>query len=212
LTLAVVSLAGMRHATPHDADTAATILTEAFRTDPFMAYLWPDPERPNLPNPVAVRAFMETAFDAFIPHGHSYLIDDRAAALWSPPGIEADKAAVGEIFAEFGDPAIMETATANFAIMHDCHPDEPHFYLADIGATDAARGQGLGSALIERVLDVCDSDGFHAHLDATSRRSRSLYERHGFETVTELVFAPGVFLYPMTRPPRERSVGGATSR
>jgi len=202
MTLAVISLPGMRHATPLDADTAATILTEAFSTDPFMTYLWPDPERPEFPNPVAVRAFMDTAFAAFISHGHCYVIDDRAAALWSPPGIEADKAAVGDIFAEYGDPAIMETAVPKFAVMHECHPDEPHFYLADIGATDAARGQGLGSALIERVLEVCDRDGFHAHLDATSKRSRALYQRHGFTLVEEIEFAPDVSLYPMTRTPR----------
>ncbi len=202
MTLAVVSLAWMRHATPLDADTAAAVLAEAFSADPFMTYLWPDPDRPEYPNPVAVRAFMDTAFAAFIPLGHCYVIDDRAAALWSPPGIEADKAAVGEIFAEHGDPAIMETAAPKFAAMHECHPDQPHFYLADIGATDAARGQGLGSALIGRVLDVCDRDGFHAHLDATSRRSRTLYERHGFEVVEEIEFAPGVTLFPMTRSPR----------
>ena len=192
----------MRHATPLDADTAATVLTEAFSADPLMAYLWPDPERPEFPAQQALRAFMHAAFEIYLAHGHSYVIDSQAAALWSPPGVKPDTSPLGEIFVTHADPEIFEPARANFAAMHELHPEEPHFYLAQIGAADTARGRGFGSALLERMLLTCDNEGFLAHLEATTPRSQALYERHGFETVTEISFAPGVALYPMTRTPR----------
>ena len=202
MTLAAVSLARMRHATPLDANATATVLTQAFSADPLMAYLWPDPEQPEFPSQRALREFMHAAFEAYLTHGHSYVIDGQAAALWSPPGIKPDTSSFGEIFATHANPEIFEPAVANFAAMHELHPEEPHFYLAQIGAADTARGQGLGSALLERVLLTCDNEGFLAHLEATTPRSKALYARHGFETVTEISFAPDVTLYPMTRTPR----------
>lgn len=202
MTLAVVSLARMRHATPLDADTATRVLSEAFSVDPLMGCLWPDADRPGMPDPVALREFMAAAFEAYIPHGHTYVIDGQAAALWAPPGVEPDTSAFAEIFVAYADPDSFESSRANFAAMHELHPEDPHFYLAQIGAADTARGQGLGSILLDRVLSVCDSDGFHAHLEATTPRSQALYTRHGFETLTEIQFAPGVSLYPMTRTPR----------
>ncbi len=192
----------MRHATPLDAGTAAAVLTEAFSADPLMGYLWPDTSQPGIPARETLREFMDAAFETYLPHGHSYVIDGQAAALWAPPGVEPDTSAFGEIFVTRADPEIFESARANFEAMHELHPEDPHFYLAQIGAVDAARGQGLGSILLDRVLAVCDNDGFVAHLEATTPRSQALYARHGFETVTEIVFAPGVSLYPMTRSPR----------
>ena len=192
----------MRHATPHDADAAATVLTEAFSADPLMAYLWPDPDRPEFPAQQALREFMRAAFETYLAHGHSYVIDGRAIALWSPPGIKPDTSPLGEIFVSHADPEIFEPARANFAAMHELHPEEPHFYLAQIGVADASRGQGLGSALLQRILLTCDNEGFLAHLEATTPQSQALYARHGFETVTEISFASGVALYPMTRTPR----------
>lgn len=202
MTLAVVSLARMRHATPLDADTAATVLAEAFSVDPLMGYLWPDAEHPGVPAQVALREFMYAAFEVYLPHGHLYVVDGQAAALWAPPGVEPDTSAFGEIFVTHADPEVFEPARVNFAAMHELHPEEPHFYLAQIGAADAARGRGLGSMLLDRVLSVCDNDGYLAHLEATTPRSQALYARHGFETLAEIEFAPGVTIYPMTRTPR----------
>lgn len=204
MTLAVDSVARMRHATPLDADFTASVLTEAFSADPLMGYLWPDADRPGFPAQGALREFMEAAFDVYLPHGHSYVVEGRGAALWSPPGIEPDTSAFSEIFMTYADPQILEAAGANFAAMHEVHPEEPHFYLAQVGASDAARGQGLGSAFLERVLSVCDNEGFLAHLEATTPRSQRLYARHGFKTVTEINFVPGVSLFPMTREPQPR--------
>src|SRR5688500_5386289 len=60
------------------------------------------------------------------------------------------------------------------------HPHEPHYYLPLAGVTPDRQGRGIGSALLQPVLDRCDRDGVPAYLEATSERNRALYERHGF--------------------------------
>jgi hypothetical protein len=45
------------------------------------------------------------------------------------------------------------------------------------------------------------TEGSPAYLEATSRRNRALYERHGFVTIGELTVADCPPLYAMWRPP-----------
>ena len=47
------------------------------------------------------------------------------------------------------------------------------------------QGRGLGSALMQPVLERCDRERMPAYLNAGSPRSRDLYLRHGFEVMEE---------------------------
>ncbi len=51
------------------------------------------------------------------------------------------------------------------------------------------------------MLARADREGSPAYLEATSRRNRALYERHGFVTIGELTVADCPPLYAMWRPP-----------
>jgi len=67
------------------------------------------------------------------------------------------------------------------------HPSRPrHFYLAFVGVEPASQGQGLGSRLLFPVLSEADAAGAAAYLEASTPRSRALYERHGFKVVQEM--------------------------
>ena len=67
------------------------------------------------------------------------------------------------------------------------HPSRPrHFYLAFVGVEPASQGRGLGSRLMFPVLSEADAAGTAAYLEASTPRSRALYERHGFEVVEEM--------------------------
>jgi GNAT superfamily N-acetyltransferase len=76
------------------------------------------------------------------------------------------------------------------ALMDAHHPHEPHFYLPIIGVDPAWQGQGVGSALLQPVLERADLEGMPAYLEATTDRNRALYERHGFD-VRDIVYMPG---------------------
>jgi ribosomal protein S18 acetylase RimI-like enzyme len=72
------------------------------------------------------------------------------------------------------------------------HPSRPgHYYLAIVGVAPAAQGRGLGSRLMFPMLSEADAGGVAAYLEASSPRSRLLYERHGFEVVEEMRLPSG---------------------
>jgi GNAT superfamily N-acetyltransferase len=144
---------------------------------------------------------MTIAYECFIVNGHTYVVDAQGAALWTPPGLRTDTEAMSAFFGERSIPDRMETALPGFIEMAECHPDEPHFYLQFIGARSTARGQGVGSLLLERVLRTCDDEGVPAYLEASTPRSAALYERHGFEPLTSIALSERVSLIPMLRPP-----------
>jgi GNAT superfamily N-acetyltransferase len=75
-------------------------------------------------------------------------------------------------------------------LVDDHHPHGSYYYLQFLGVAPGRQGQGIGAALMAPVLERCDREGMRAYLDATSERSKTLYERHGFEA--EAAFAlPG---------------------
>ena len=84
------------------------------------------------------------------------------------------------------------------------HPARPaSFYLAVIGVEPSAQGRGLGGALMKPVLDRADNEGVHAFLEASTARSRALYERNGFRVTGEIRLPRGgPPVWPMWREPR----------
>lgn len=60
-------------------------------------------------------------------------------------------------------------------------PSAPHWYLGDVVVSEAARGEGVGSALLEHRLRAVDAERADAYLEATTEGSARLYARFGFE-------------------------------
>ena len=166
-----------RHATPGDREAAIKTLADAFATDPIFTHLF-DTDGQRAEHDLMLEV-MTIAYDAFVRNGHTYVADELGAALWSPPGITTDTEAMSGFFGARAIPERMEAAIPHFIEMAEWHPAEPHFYLQFIGARSAARGQGLGSLLLERVLRICDAESIPAYLEATTPRSAALYARPG---------------------------------
>ena len=85
------------------------------------------------------------------------------------------------------------------------HLREPHYYLAALGTDPSHQRKGIGSALIQPVLDRCDRESLPAYLESSKRTNIPFYERHGFEVVEELEVPGGPKLWPMVRRPAERA-------
>lgn len=81
------------------------------------------------------------------------------------------------------------------------HPHEPHYYLPVIGVEPEWQGRGFGAALLRPILERCDRERLPAYLEATSPRSRMLYERHGFEVVEEMTVRDSPPFWRMWREP-----------
>ena len=141
----------------------------------------------------------------FQPHGENHLNESATgAAVWAPPGAgfsqQDDERFEAAVEAVAGDD--IARATRVMELLDANHPTGvPHWYLMLFGVIPERQGRGIGSALLRPVLDRADQEGSPAYLEATSRRSRALYERHGFVTIGELTVADCPPLYAMWRPP-----------
>jgi ribosomal protein S18 acetylase RimI-like enzyme len=198
-----VTTTEVRKARTDDHPNVSRALTLAFFDDPVFEWIFSDVGRRRR----AVPGFFDLFVAAFGPHDEIYTTDGAAgAALWLPPG--AEMIAEDEL-AHFGQ-RLQEVAGTDASrlfevsdMMESNHPHEAHYYLNFVGVAPVHQGLGLGSALMSPVLDRCDRDGVPAYLEATTSRSRALYERHGFEVMGELACpGGGPSMWPMWRLPR----------
>jgi ribosomal protein S18 acetylase RimI-like enzyme len=195
--------AAARTATTDDVGGLTDVLTRAFVDDPLMAWAFPDP---------AVRAarveavFGFLAREAYVPAGASTVLPGfDGGALWLPPDADLDDAfwaERGESFAAALDGDVERIGLIGGALSEH-HPPDRHWYLLAIGVDPAAQGRGLGGVLLAHTLLAIDGRGEAAFLEATTLRSRALYERFGFSVVGEVRVEDSPPLWPMWREPSE---------
>lgn len=190
----------VRAATLTDVDVVTSVLTEAFDADPMMRWAFTDDVRPR--RLAAMWRYLAT--HGYLPAGVSTVLPGGdGAALWLPPGVTLDGAFWAEHGAAFasGMEFDMERLGAMAEQMHEHHPADDHWYLLAIGARASAQGRGVGSALLAHTLAIADEHGQPAYLEATSPRSRVLYERFGFTVLGEIQVADSPTLWAMWREP-----------
>lgn len=174
-----------RVAVPEDLPELAATLAEGFDGDPVWSWLIPERRR---------RARLTILFGALlrhsIPSGHVYTTSDRqAVAMWSPPGgwklplPAVLRAAVPMARAAGARLPRLLGRLGEIEQLHERVPPD-HWYLEFIATADAARGRGLGSALLSRALPGFDAQGLPVYLESSNARNLPFYVRHGF-TVTE---------------------------
>lgn len=186
-----------RVATSADVPALSNVLAEAFFSDPVFMWCYPNRARRRAILP----RFFELVVNANLGHGEIYTTDGvNAGAVWLPPNAADDEelaTALGEASGEF-----VANLFAAFELMGEQHPNEPHHYLFLLATSPQWQGRGVGSAVLQPVLDMCDRASVPAYLEATSERNKVLYLRHGFEVVGEIKLPDGPSMWPMWRSPR----------
>jgi GNAT superfamily N-acetyltransferase len=192
----------IRTAGEGDRELVVRLLDEAFQDDPVSGWIFPGDEYRRTTHPGLMAAFT----DIVLAGGRIDVTEDGSAcALWlSIPADEHDDA-------EDDGPARMREAVDPDnerveligRLTAEVHPaGRAHEYLWMIAVAPGRQGEGLGTALIESVLDRCDREGLPAYLEASNARSRWLYERLGFEFTGKAVELPdGPLMWPMWREP-----------
>lgn len=177
-------------------DRAIATIVLAFVVDPVARLTLPQAHDYLAAMPHFIRAFAGGAFT----HGAAWCAQDFAgAALWLPPGVHPDEAALQEIMKGSLALSLQADISAAFAEMAKHRPAEPHWYLPMIGVDPAHQGEGLGAALMAHALARCDRDGAPAYLESSNPRNRSLYQRFGFEPVGAIQVGVLPPLVPMVR-------------
>jgi GNAT superfamily N-acetyltransferase len=182
-----------------DRDVALAPLVTAFSTDPIIRWLYPDAHSYLTHFP---RTALLLGGEAFTTGTADSTEEAIATALWLTPGTHPDEEAIGESLAASLDPSRHEAVFAFLEEIEGYFPDEPVWYLPVIGVDPRFQGRALGSALLQRGLARADAEGTPAYLEASSARSRTLYERHGFSVIGEVRAADSPPAWPMLRDPR----------
>ncbi|MER6912507.1 GNAT family N-acetyltransferase [Streptomyces sp. NPDC000594] len=190
-------------------DDAALIsgsLARAFDDDPMMRWFFPQ----DASREADLSAYFGTIFTRQYVHSAVCERTGSAAAFWVPPEA-AEKAVpdaetIGELQKLLGDRAELFRDAVGAAAQHT--PQEPHWYLALIGADPAVQGQGQGGALMRSGLAQADAAGMPAYLESSKEANLPVYEHFGF-TVRHEVRLPGggPTLWGMWR--EARPAGGA---
>ncbi|PWI15634.1 GNAT family N-acetyltransferase [Streptomyces sp. Act143] len=195
----------IRAAGEDDRELVVRLLDTAFQSDPVSRWVFPGDEYRRATHHRLMAAFT----DIVLADGRIDLTEDgTACALWLPVAAEehdeGDDDGPAQVRASV-DPD-NERVELIARLTQDVHPaGRAHEYLWMIGVHPERQGEGLGTALIGSVLDRCDREGRPAYLEASSARSRGLYERLGFTLVDRPLDLPdGPRMWPMWREPRVR--------
>jgi GNAT superfamily N-acetyltransferase len=196
----------IRTAGEGDRELVVGLLDAAFQDDPVSRWVFPGDEYRRTTHHRLMAAFTDIVLD----EGRIDVTEDgTACALWLPMpegehGEEDEEG--GDSFAELREIVDPENERVELIgrLTGEIHPaGRAHEYLWMIGVTPDRQGEGLGTALINSVLDRCDREGLPAYLEASSARSRALYERLGFAPAGPALDLPdGPQMWPMWRDPR----------
>lgn len=175
-------------ATAADLTDVVRSLSDAFAKDPHMDWFMRDNSK---------RDAARLDFFDFLIRGNARLAwIDRpasggAAAVWMPFEWLGPTPFLAELR---GLPLMLRTTgLARFsrmqairADMDKHHPMERrHAYLWFLGVAPEAQGRGVGSALLRAANARLDADGLPAYLETGTTRNVALYQRHGYEVISE---------------------------
>jgi GNAT superfamily N-acetyltransferase len=194
----------VRRANEADVDQMAAQLSRSFLDDPVMEHVFRNAAR----RPEALRRYFTSQMRGdYLPYGGCYTTDDHlGSAIWAPAGKPLLTGLAGLANLVRVLPFVvthLKTTLDLITLIESMHPHEPHWYLATLGTDPEAQGKGIGSALMQPVLDQCDAEGWPAYLESSKERNVPFYARHGFKVVEEVPLpGGGPSIWTMWRRPR----------
>ncbi|MEU5973918.1 GNAT family N-acetyltransferase [Streptomyces sp. NPDC047315] len=184
-----------------DAAQISRSLALAFDDDPMMRWFFPE----DSSREATLTSYFSTIFTRQYVHNGVCERTADAAAFWVPAEAQAkavpDAETIRHLTDLLGDRAGLFKDAVETAAKHT--PQEPHWFLALIGADPACQGQGQGAALVRSGLAKADEAGLPVYLESSKKSNLPFYEHFGF-TVRHEVQLPGggPVLWGMWREPR----------
>jgi ribosomal protein S18 acetylase RimI-like enzyme len=196
----------VRKITPADFEAVAALLGRAFDDDPVMNFLAKQDQHRS----ARIRHIKDMGLRMFtFPYGETYTgTNYEGAALWNPPG----QIPHGLLFnlrtlpemAKVTGIAGLPKALGALTLMEKYHPtNRPHYYLMAVGVDPSHQGKGVGTTLINHVLERVDRERTGAYLESSKAKNLPLYERLGFRVIEEVALpGGGPPFWPMWRDPQ----------
>jgi ribosomal protein S18 acetylase RimI-like enzyme len=171
---------------------AIELLTDAFTTDPIFAYL---SDRPEKERRELIKWFVKVALDYSYEYGQIYTTKNLdGVAIWIPPG----KFPLNDFrLLMLGGYALPFKINFNRLLefiylfleaekQHKQNVDRQHWYLLMLGVASDRQNQGIGSLLLQSVLERADREGLSCYLETTTQKAIRFYQKYGFEIISEI--------------------------
>ncbi len=193
----------VRPATADDVPALATMFAAAFDGYPWTRWVV-DPAGHG----DRLRGLYAVYLDVALRFGEVWAAADASgAAAWTWSGTGDDQArhlgetGLGRRVAELAGDRL-DAALRAEAALAPLRLRDPHWQLQALGVAPGRRNQGLGTRLLEPVLERCDAEGLVAALETSSPDNVRLYRRLGFEVHAEAAMPDGPRVWLMERRPR----------
>lgn len=186
----------MTRATHSDKNLVVEILTNSFVDNLSVNYIIKQDNKKRL----RIKRLMEYSFDVCYSFGDIFLTNDKkGCALLVYP--DKKKTTLQSILLDV-KLAFTGTGLGNVskamkreAAIKAVHPKEPMYYLWFIGVDTAHQGKGIGSELLQYVVNKSKAMGRTLCLETSTTKNLPWYSKFGFSTYRELDF--GYKLYCM---------------
>jgi ribosomal protein S18 acetylase RimI-like enzyme len=89
--------------------------------------------------------------------------------------------------------------------LHKVNVPQPHWYLLMLGVDPAYQNQGVGSSLMQPILEKADRENMPCYLETSTEKGVCFYQRHNFEAIETIDFPQeGFQVWTMIRQPRPK--------
>jgi GNAT superfamily N-acetyltransferase len=190
--------------------SAAALLARSFQDDPGHVHLYPDAEARARALPHEFSAACRDGLG--LGHVHTASLAGRLAgvAVWLPPGgypmsIRRQLRVLPDVVRLcLAAPRSFGRVVHFGAAVGRAHPAQPYWYLEAVGVDPAVQGRGVGTRLLQPVLDIADRARLPCYLETDTEPNVRWYQGLGFEVRTaDVQFTPGgPRFWTMLRPPR----------
>lgn len=195
-----------RHVARGDIEPLASVLARAFDADPFINwFVLQDRQR---------QARFEDTFRIILERmshelNASFTTPQReGCAVWKRPGEHTIGwrqqlgllPAFARVMGWRGIPRFLKLMDFSQGL-HDRLVPEPHFYLFVLGVHPDQQSRGVGTRLLQPILERCDAENRRAYLETARAENVPFYARHGFHVAHVIEEASFPKLWLMVRRP-----------
>ena len=193
-------------------EQASKILTKAFYKDPMFRYLGIETEKRSQINADALKWFCDLSLRNCLPYNRVYVTqgDIKGVAVWIPPG--KSEMTIWQFIKmllalpwKCGWHRLGRCLSLFYTLdrRHQQEMTEPHWILNLLAVAPAYQGQGIGSLLLQPVLEQADREGIPCYLSTFNEQAVGFYKKHGFEVLWRGKFSEGSpDLWTMKRKPK----------